>query len=173
MDELRYQSAAPSGVRTYESSHAFLAEDPHRAASPSNPPGDLGGWDVGHRFELAEPGYDDADAHSEWRISIHHQEVYAVLRRRHGAERYTFDGPVWLIDYVPDVFRRLNVPIIDDFFRTEVEPLQDGTDSLIAATRVIRSSFSLARSLTDSPMILFSWLSEELEQRRENPGDPR
>lgn len=171
MDEPRYLSAAPAGVPTYESSHAFLAEDPRRSASPTNPPGDLGGWDVGHRFELAAAGYDDPDAHSEWRISIHHQEVYAVLRRHPDAELHTFDGPVWLIDYVPDVFRRLNVPIVDDFFRTEVEPLQDGPDSLIAATRVIRSAFGLARSLTDSPMTLFTWMGEEIEQQREKPGE--
>ena len=171
MDQPRHVTAAPAGVRTYESSHAFLDEDPRRRASPSNPPGDLGGWDVGHRFELAEPGYDDADAHSEWRISIHHQEVYAVLRRRPYEDLYTFDGPVWLIDYVPDVFRRLNGPIIDDFFRTEVEPLQDGTDSVITAAQVIRSSFALARALTDSPMTLYTWLGEEIEQRREKPGE--
>lgn len=71
----RYASAAPDGVVTYANPFVFLAEDPRREAA-NGVTGDLGGWDVSDGFRLAEDF-----GESEWRISVLHDEVYAVLRK--------------------------------------------------------------------------------------------
>ena len=54
MEQPRYLTANPPGVRTYRDTHAFIAEDPQRQSS-WDAPGDIRGWDVSDGFLLAEP----------------------------------------------------------------------------------------------------------------------
>lgn len=134
----RYASAAPDGVVVYANPFVFLAEDPSREAA-NGVTGDLGGWDVADGFRLAED-----IGESEWRISVLHNEVYAVLRRFPGQRGYTFDGPVWRISEIPVPLRdsapRSLVPheSIQQLMR-EVEQLRRAPDSLLTAVEAIQT----------------------------------
>ncbi|MBG0716898.1 hypothetical protein G3N18_02190 [Microbacterium sp. 2C] len=134
----RFASAAPDGVVVYPNPFVFLAEDPRREAT-NGVTGDLGGWDVADGFRLSE-GIGD----SEWRISVLHGEVYAVLRRFPGQREYSFDGPVWMIAEIPPALRdpvlRSLVPheSVQELM-AEVERLRAAPDSLLTAVEVIRS----------------------------------
>ena len=58
MEQPRYLTANPPGVRTYRDTHAFIAEDPQRQSS-WDAPGDIRGWDVSDGFLLAELRWPD------------------------------------------------------------------------------------------------------------------
>jgi len=129
ISEPRYLTAIAEGLTLYRDAHDFIAEDASRK-SGMNVYGDIGGWDVADGFRLAEtamPGAPD----SEWRISVLRGTVYAVLRRFPTERLYTFHGPVWIIDTVPE-FISSSV----EFGRTikmimwEVEQLRHEPDSL-------------------------------------------
>lgn len=134
----RYASAAPDGVVVYANPFVFLAEDPRREAA-NGVTGDLGGWDVADGFRLSE---DIGD--SEWRISVLHDEVYAVLRRFPGQREYTFDGPVWMLAEIPVTLRdpeqQSLVPheSVQELM-SEVERLRGAPDSLLGAVEAIQS----------------------------------
>lgn len=136
----RYMDA-PEGVIVYENPIVYLAENPNREAA-SGITGDLGGWDVADGFRLTETQLPGAPE-SEWRISVIAGEVYAVLRRLPLDGRYTFDGPVWLIDRIPAQLQdgpvwSLQPPEPVVAFMREIEALRREPDSLLTAVRTIR-----------------------------------
>ena len=138
----RYASAAPDGVVAYANPFVFLAEDPRREAA-NGVTGDLGGWDVSDGFRLAEDF-----GESEWRISVLHDEVYAVLRKFPGQRGYTFDGPVWMLAEIPvslrDPVQQSLIPheAVQELM-SKVEQLRRTPDSLLTAVRVIRSGLQV------------------------------
>lgn len=138
----RYASAAPDGVVAYANPFVFLAEDPRREAA-NGVTGDLGGWDVADGFRLAEEV-----GESEWRISVLHDEVYAVLRKFPGQRGYTFDGPVWMLAEIPmslrDPVQQSLVPheAVQELM-SKVEQLRRTPDSLLTAVGVIRSGLQV------------------------------
>lgn len=152
----RYFTAAPQGVQVYRTTHEFVAEDPTRQSHGFDVPGDLAGWDVADGFLLA-PDATDAAGQSEWRISVAHREVYAVLRRFPHEQTYTFDGPVWLIDTVPDI---IDASVYSGPLRGLMDPLErqrDEADSLLRAVQMIRSGLGLLRSVAADPFTLLDW----------------
>ena len=136
MEQPRYLTANPPGVRTYRDTHAFIAEDPHRQSS-WDAPGDIRGWDVSDGFRLAEltlAGSPD----SEWRICVVDRMVCAVLRRFPTEQLYTFDGPVWVIADVPSSIPVTVTGALMSVLR-EAERIKTRPDSLLAAVKLIRA----------------------------------
>lgn len=139
----RFMTAAPNGVQVYASTHDYIAENLARQSTGFNIPGDLAGWDVADGFLLSES--EGAGGQSEWRISVFVDEIYAVLRKMPHADRYTFDGPVWLLDRVPV---SLGVTVWDRPLRAltdEIEQHRGKPDSLLEATRIVRTTFDVLR----------------------------
>lgn len=161
----RYLKAMPSGVRVYATSADYVAEDPSRAAR-NGIDGDLGGWDVCDGFRLTEHA-SHGGGESEWRISVVGRDVYAVLRRMPHASRYTFRGPVWLIDQVPTM---LGASVYDDPLKNllwQVERRrfdEDQPDSLLDAVRTIRTAFAVVRDLERDPFALAETARKLLER---------
>lgn len=152
----RYFTAAPQGVKVYRTTHEFVAENPGRQSHGFDEPGDLAGWDVADGFLLASDAT-DAAGQSEWRISVAHREVYAVLRRFPHEPTYTFDGPVWLVDTVPDI---IDASVYSDPLRGLMDPLErqrDEADSLLRAVQTIRSGLGLLRTAAADPFSLLDW----------------
>lgn len=134
----RYASFVPAGVVAYANPFVFLTEDPSREAA-NGVTGDLGGWDVGDGFRLAE-----SFGESAWRISVLPSEVYAVLRQLPGQREYTLDGPVWRISEIPTSLRNPSsgslVPqqAVQALMR-EVEGIRGLADSLLVAVETIQA----------------------------------
>lgn len=135
----------PPGVRLYSSSHEFVAEDASRHNSSFGAEGDLRGWDIGY-FRLSQPEY-GPQAFSEWTVSVHSREVYAVLRRWPNQNTYTFDGPVWLIDTVPELLDASAYGRPLSYLTGQVERHHDETDSLLLATEWIRAGLGMVREM--------------------------
>lgn len=132
---------APEGVVVYENPFVYLAEKPGREAA-NGVTGDLGGWDVADGFRLAETQLPRAPE-SEWRISVVDGEIYAVLRRLPLERGYTFDGPVWLIDRIPEHLREgpawgMLPPESVVSLMGKVEAIRREPDSLLTAVRMIQ-----------------------------------
>lgn len=145
----RWSTAAPEGVRVYPSTAEFIAEDPGRASRAFEIEGDLAGWDVADGFRLAENPQVPTSGESEWRISVLPTEIYAVCRRDAAARLYTFTGPVWLIDKIPDPLRGDMADSAMLTMAREVERfrLTDDRDSLLLAVRVIQMCFRMTERL--------------------------
>lgn len=161
-DEQRYFTAAPEGVKVYRDTHEFIAEDLSRQSRGFDIPGDLDGWDVADGFGLA-PDIASPEVQSEWRISVaKNREVYAVLRRFPHDPAYTFHGPVWLIDTVPDI---LDASVDSDPLRGLMDPLElrrREVDSLLQAVHTIRSGLGLVRSVAADPFLLLEWAEKKI-----------
>ncbi|MFS0701849.1 hypothetical protein AB6N24_17900 [Cellulomonas sp. 179-A 4D5 NHS] len=164
MNGERYFTAAPQGVRVYRDTHEFVTENPMRQSRGFDIPGDLAGWDVANGFLLA-PDAADPTVQSEWRISVTGREIYAVLRRFPHENTYTFDGPVWLIDTVPDI---LDASVHSNPLRELVDPLErhrGEADSLLQAVQTIRSALGLLRSVAADPFLLLEWATTTINAR--------
>lgn len=80
------------------------------------------------------------------------RDVYAVLRRYPAAPRLTFEGPVWLIDQVPQP-RGASVydsPLFN--LMEEVGTFKHESDSLLRATHLIQTAFAFARDAARRPI---------------------
>lgn len=140
----RYFAAIPSGLTLYRDAHDYIAEDSSRK-SGMGVEGDVGGWDVANGFRLAETTM-AGEPDSEWRISVLRRTVYAVLRRFPGDQLYSFHGPVWIIDEIPEYLSTSVLP--QNTVRKimwEVEQLRTNPDSLLQAVHMIRTIFDIVR----------------------------
>ena len=160
----RYFTAAPQGVKVYRDTHEFVAESPARQSRGFDIPGDLAGWDVADGFLLA-PDATNPGVQSEWRISVAGREVYAVLRRLPNQQTYTFDGPVRLIDTVPDI---IDASVDSKPLRGLMDPLERQrreADSLLRAVQTIRSQLGLLRTVAADPIALRDWAQTTISTR--------
>lgn len=135
-------TAAPAGVRVYETSADYIAENPARRGSRSGVEHDPDGWDVQYRFGLTEPRIGPVAPGSHWRISVNPGEIYAVRVSRSADDRYCErNGPVWLIAELPEA-----ATVLRDFsgqtpiraLLWEVEQQMRRPDSLLTAVAMIR-----------------------------------
>lgn len=142
-------SKPPEGVRFYAHPRDFIAEDPSREAT-NGIEGDLDGWDVGI-FRLEEPAL---QGFTLWRISIEAGGIYAVLKRWPHESLLTFDGPVWLIDTIPETHlpKRVVARFLDQVARHA-----DDQDSLLLAVDWIRATMQVIRAFD------FGWALTRLE----------
>lgn len=144
MTEPRYFAAIPEGLTLYRSAHDYIAEDPSRQ-SGMGVDGDIGGWDVADGFRLAETTM-AGSPDSEWRISVVRRTVYAVLRRFPGDDLYTFDGPVWIIDEIPEYLSvSVLVPNTVGKIMRSVEQLRAEPESLLLAVGMIQTMLEIVR----------------------------
>lgn len=70
--------------------------------------------------------------------------MYAVLRRFSTGELYTFHGPVWIIDTVPEfISSSVEFGRATKMIMWEVEQLRHEPDSLLRAVHLIRTIFAI------------------------------
>lgn len=159
----RFRSAAPRGVRVYDSTHEFIAENSSRQSTGFDVPGDLAGWDVADGFLLSIDGV-NPHAQDEWRISVHDHEVYAVLRRHHNQETYTFDGPVWLIGTVPDI---IDASVYSKPLRALTDPVEarrSQFDSLLHSTNTILDALAMLKAVAADPFSVLDWAKKKVNE---------